>query len=247
MIFWAVFFIGVLFAFAANRETINKNFNLLVNRLSSSPSEGRPIEDRHIDLDNTDIDVQQPVVVVPPAVPSTPPPEPMPPVQPAPSPVSPAPPPVQPASPPPVTQARPAETRDRNVYFMQIDRDGQILRQRVTRRVALSDSPMLDVLNVLLTGPTAEERNRGIVSFIPPGTRILSALIRGTTAYINFSDEMQFNTFGAEGYAAQVRQIVWTATEFPTVNDVQILIEGRPVDFLGEGIWIGSPLNRNSM
>jgi spore germination protein GerM len=106
---------------------------------------------------------------------------------------------------------------------------------------------MQDALNVLLSGPTAEERNRGIVSLIPQNTKLLSSLVRGATAYLSFSEDFLFNTYGVEGYAAQVRQIVWTATEFSTVSDVQILIEGRRVDYLGEGVWIGSPLNRQSM
>jgi spore germination protein GerM len=106
---------------------------------------------------------------------------------------------------------------------------------------------MLDSLNALLKGPNTEEQRRGLVSLVPQGARILSAIVRGNTAYISFSEEFQYNTYGVEGYAAQLRQIVWTATEFSTVRDVQILIEGRRIDYLGEGIWIGSPLGRDNL
>jgi spore germination protein GerM len=105
---------------------------------------------------------------------------------------------------------------------------------------------MQDVLNVILAGPSADELNRGILNLIPQNTRLLSAAVRGNTAYISFSENFMFNTFGVEGYVAQLRQIVWTVTEFPNVNDVQILIDGRRLDYLGEGIWIGSPINRQS-
>jgi len=105
---------------------------------------------------------------------------------------------------------------------------------------------MRDSLNVLLMGPSVEELNRGIINLIPQNTRILSAAIRGDTAYINFSEDFLFNTHGVEGYVAQLRQIVWTVTEFSNVSDVQILIEGRRLDYLGEGIWIGSPISRAS-
>jgi len=105
---------------------------------------------------------------------------------------------------------------------------------------------MLDTLNSLLAGPTAEEKRRGLVSFIPANTKIRSATIRGSTAYISFSEEFQYNTYGSEGYAAQLREIIWTATEFSTVSDVQFLIEGKRVDFLAEGIYIGSPVSRTS-
>jgi spore germination protein GerM len=56
-----------------------------------------------------------------------------------------------------------------------------------------------------------------------------------------------FNGYGAEGYVAQLRQIVWTATEFPNIHDVQILIEGRRIEFLGESIRIGRPISRDSL
>jgi spore germination protein GerM len=82
---------------------------------------------------------------------------------------------------------------------------------------------------------------------IPPGSRLLSVTIRGETAYISFSEEFQFNTYGAEGYASALRQVVWSVTEFSNIKDVQILIEGRRVDYLGEGIWIGSPVSRESL
>jgi spore germination protein GerM len=142
---------------------------------------------------------------------------------------------------------RPGETRERGVYFTRIDRDGTILRTKASRKIAVSDSPMLDSLKALLSGPTMEEQRQGLMSLIPKDTRILSATVRGNTAYISFSEDFLYNTYGVEGYAAQLRQIVWTLTEFPNINDVQILIEGRRIDYLGEGIWIGSPVNRDSI
>jgi spore germination protein GerM len=155
--------------------------------------------------------------------------------------------PVQPAPPARVPETRPVETRERGVYFTRIDRDGTILRTKVPRKIAVSDSPMLDSLKVLLLGPTTEERRQGLISLIPNDTRILSATVRGSTAYISFSEDFLYNTYGVEGYAAQLKQIVWTLTEFPNIDDVQILIEGRRIDYLGEGIWIGSPVNRDSI
>jgi hypothetical protein len=140
-----------------------------------------------------------------------------------------------------------ANRRERTLYFVRLDRDGTIVRTQVRRTLPASDSPMLDVLRALLQGPSAEEQRRDLISLIPQGTRILSATVRGDTAYISFSEEFQFNTYGVEGYAAQLRQIVWTVTEFSTVKDVQILIEGRRVDYLGEGIWIGSPVDRDTL
>jgi spore germination protein GerM len=103
-----------------------------------------------------------------------------------------------------------------------------------------------DTLEALILGPDDGEIRRGLLSLIPPDTRVLSAVIEDGTARINFSEEFQYNTAGMEGFAAQLIQIIWTATEFPNVRDVQILIEGNRIDHLGEGIPIWGPLNRQS-
>jgi len=133
------------------------------------------------------------------------------------------------------------------MYFINVDRDGSILRAKVNRSLPVTDSPLTDTLSALLAGPVMEERQKGLISLIPDGTRIMNATVRGNTAYINFNEDFQFNTYGVEGYAGSLRQVVWTATEFPNVRDVQILIEGRRIDYLGEGIWIGSPVNRDML
>jgi len=146
-----------------------------------------------------------------------------------------------------VPEEPPQPSRERTLYFMQIDNDGTIVRTRVARNLPSSQSPMTEVLKALLQGPSAAEQGRGLRSMIPPGSRLLSVTIRGETAYISFSEEFQFNTYGAEGYAAALRQVVWSVTEFSNIKDVQILIEGRRVDYLGEGIWIGSPVSRESL
>ena len=136
--------------------------------------------------------------------------------------------------------------RDRPVYFINVDRDGTIIRTRVNRSLPVTESPLTDTISALLEGPVPDEQRRGMISLIPEGTRIMSAAVRGSTAYLSFSEDFQFNTYGVEGYAAALRQVVWTATEFSNVRDVQILIEGRRIDFLGEGVWIGSPVSRDN-
>jgi spore germination protein GerM len=131
------------------------------------------------------------------------------------------------------------------ICFVAIDSEGPVVRKIVTRSVH-KDSPMGDSLNQLLQGPTAGESSTGCRSLIPEGTRLLSASIKNGVAILNFSEEFQFNQFGAEGSLAQLMQVVYTATEFSTVKSVQILIEGQKRDYLTEGVWIGSPLNRSS-
>ncbi|MDR2942751.1 MAG: GerMN domain-containing protein [Treponema sp.] len=243
VIFWLVFVIVMIGLFMANAPTIQKNFNLFKSRLTSTPgAEELPEE-------SEEVAVQEKPPVKKETPPQKPPAETVRQDKPQPLQDKPAEPPQQQKPEPPKQTAQPpapVQTRDRNIYFAQIDKDGQILQSKVTRKINVSDSPMVDTLNVLLAGPSSSELKKGTLNLIPQNTRIISATVRGSTAYINFSEDFLFNTFGVEGYVAQLRQIVWTVTEFSNVSDVQILIEGRRLDYLGEGIWIGSPINRQS-
>jgi len=130
---------------------------------------------------------------------------------------------------------------------VRIDDDGVIVRQEVKRQLPVSDSPLTDALGALLSGPNEDELRRRLVSLVPQGTKLLSAKVRGSTAFLNFNEAFMYNHYGIEGYAGQLKQIVYTATNFPTVQDVQFLIEGEKHDYLGgEGVYIGKPLSRSS-
>jgi spore germination protein GerM len=105
----------------------------------------------------------------------------------------------------------------------------------------------MDTIKVLLAGTTAAETARGITTLIPSGTVLINAAMRGSTAVLNFNENFMFNHYGVEGYLAQLRQIIWTATEFPSVKNVQFLIEGQRIDFLGDNIRLDQPLSREDL
>lgn len=139
------------------------------------------------------------------------------------------------------------KTRPTSLYFIRIDSDGSIVRREVTRELPASDAPLTDALQALLEGPTTDELREHLMSLIPQGTKLLGVEIQGTTAYVNFNEAFMYNHYGIEGYAGQLKQIVYTATSFPTVRSVQILINGQLHNYLGgEGVFIGRPLSRDS-
>lgn len=143
--------------------------------------------------------------------------------------------------------AQAARLRSASLFFVRVDDDGTIVRQEVKRSIAVSDSPLMDSLDALLKGPSEDEIRKKLISLVPEGTKLLSAQVRGSTAFLNFNEAFMYNHYGIEGYAGQLKQVVYTATSFPTVQDVQILIEGERHDYLGgEGVYIGRPLSRNS-
>jgi spore germination protein GerM len=267
LIFWLAFFIMIIGLFLVNRDRIRQTLEdtQILTRLSIPSSGFEKIKNSAEETEDAPkpaaVSAVPEIVIPKPASPAretsaqTPAKSEENPVAPSAKPTTPAvnqaavPATIRPtAAPAPARNSSPStDERERSLYFTQVDSAGTILRTKVIRQIPVSDSPMVDSLQALLAGPNVEEQRRGLVSLIPRGVKILSATVRGSTAYISFSEEFQYNTYGVEGYAAQLRQIVWTATEFSTVKDVQILIEGRRIDYLGEGIWIGSPLSRESL
>ncbi|MBQ7158026.1 MAG: GerMN domain-containing protein [Treponema sp.] len=138
-------------------------------------------------------------------------------------------------------------TTTAKLCFVSIDNDGSVSRKQISRTITKNDSPLTGNIQLLLAGPTSSERSKGCRSLIPEGTRLLSASVRDGVASLNFSEEFEYNRVGVEGYLGQLMQIVYTATEFSTVNSVQFLIDGQKKEYLGsEGVWIGSPLSRSS-
>lgn len=136
-------------------------------------------------------------------------------------------------------------SRESKLYYIRVTEDGSIYPQAVTRPVAYSDSPMTETIKALLSGPTIDELNMGLLNLIPEGTQLRSAWVRDGVAYLNFNEAFRFNPMGVEGFLAQLQQVVFSTTEFSTIEEVQILIEGERVDYLGgDGIYVGEPLGR---
>ena len=91
------------------------------------------------------------------------------------------------------------------------------------------------------------ELQKGCMSVIPQNSRLLSVKISNKTAILNFNEEFTYNGYGVQGQITQLMQVVYTATSFSTIDNVQFLIEGQKLEYIGgEGVWIGSPLSRFS-
>jgi len=137
--------------------------------------------------------------------------------------------------------------RRAHLFFVTVDPNGKLLMKGVIRPIPTSDSPLRDTLEAMLKGPTAQELNSGMLTMIPLESRLRSVTVNGDTAVVDFNESFRFNTQGTEALNAQLRQVVYAATEFPSVKDVQVLIEGKKVRSLGtEGVRVDAPLSRAS-
>ena len=87
-----------------------------------------------------------------------------------------------------------------HLFFIQIDNDGSVLRKESVRTITKTNTPLTAAITALLDGPNIDEIEKGYISLIPQGTKLLGASVKNGTASINFSDAFRFNQYGVEGY-----------------------------------------------
>lgn len=139
------------------------------------------------------------------------------------------------------------KTEEKQLFFVRYSESTESIEiVPVIRRISYEASPLTQTLNTLLYGPNVSELSRNLVTMIPDKTKILSIKIEKGIATIDFNEAFMFNSNGREGMEAQLAQIVYTATQFPTVSEVQFLIEGEKKTYLNDGSYIELPLSRSS-
>jgi hypothetical protein len=97
----------------------------------------------------------------------------------------------------------------------------------------------------LLDGPTASERVMGFASAVPTGTKLLGIAIHNGVATVDLTSEFQDGA-GSRSMQMRLGQVVYTLTQFPTVQKVRFRLDGTPVNvFSSEGIVLDHPVGRN--
>jgi len=98
----------------------------------------------------------------------------------------------------------------------------------------------------LLAGPTSGESTSipAISSTVPEGTQLLDISISSAVATVDVSEEFASGG-GSASVLGRLAQLVFTLTQFPTVDSVVLEIEGEVVEeFSSEGVVIDGPLTR---
>ena len=104
------------------------------------------------------------------------------------------------------------------VYLVE---DGRLVRQdQPARRRAVQDA-----LDALLTAGAAQGSRW---SAVPPGTVVVRSTLRGGRLSLELSP--QFAEVRGPDQLLAVAQVVWTATEFPPVRQVDVLVHGRRIE-----------------
>jgi spore germination protein GerM len=141
----------------------------------------------------------------------------------------------------------PVKEYQTRLFFLKINDEGQILLKSIMRNIEYEEGLLTSTLEALLIGPSQDDLMKGYFTLVPDGTVINKISLKDGIAWIDVNDAFRYNHLGFEGYQAQLKQLVYTATEFNSVKGVRITINGNEEDFLNaEGIHIGGILNRDS-
>lgn len=104
-------------------------------------------------------------------------------------------------------------------------------------------------LDELIEGPSSSDAALidGIASSVPSDTLVLGINIDDGLATVDLSREFESGG-GSFSMLARLAQVVFSVTQFPTVNAVEFLLDGEPVTvFSGEGIEIDGPATREDL
>ncbi len=122
---------------------------------------------------------------------------------------------------------------------------GEFVGLTVRRALVVPPQFGTGAVTELLKGPTQLEAASGFATAIPAGSTLLGLSVEDGVATADLSEAFES---GGGSLSARLRlaQLVYTLTEFPTVQAVELKIEGQPATtFSSEGIVIDAPLTRD--
>ena len=116
----------------------------------------------------------------------------------------------------------------------------------VLREVPKTQAVATAAMRQLLAGPNARERaaSPALVTTVPGGTQLLGLSITDGVATVDLSREYESGG-GSASMFGRLSQVVYTLTQFSTVQGVLFELDGQPVTiFGGEGLILDHPVGR---
>ena len=112
---------------------------------------------------------------------------------------------------------------DMPVYYVKItENDAYLVRE--VHQVPYTKEVARAAIEELINGTPSTP---GAMKVLPPATKIIGITIRDGMAAVNFSRDVLRANVGASGEALGIQSIVNTLTEFPSVQKVSFLVEGK--------------------
>lgn len=111
-----------------------------------------------------------------------------------------------------------------------------------THKVPVNSHPARKAIELLLEGP----KNPEFVGVMPAGTQIKNITVKEHIAYADFNDKLvKKNGGGSASEILLVGAIVNTLTEFPDIQQVQILVNGKKIETISGHMDTSEPLSRS--
>ena len=145
---------------------------------------------------------------------------------------------------PPTPSPTPTTMIVRAYFLLRDGSGGEVVNEPalvpVLRTVPKSTATATAAMKALLAGPSAKERaaTRPIETLIPAGTKLLGIEISGGLATVDLSAEFASLSpddawdVGSYSLHGRVAQVVYTLTQFTTVDRVNFKLDGKPVKVL---------------
>jgi immunoglobulin-like protein involved in spore germination/sporulation and spore germination protein len=100
-------------------------------------------------------------------------------------------------------------------------------------------------LRALMGGPSGQESAAGVGTAVPPDTTYLGLSISNGVATVDLSQEFESGG-GTLSVSMRLAQVVYTITQYPSVDSVNFRLDGVPVKvFTGDGFILDHPVTRS--
>lgn len=135
----------------------------------------------------------------------------------------------------------------RTVFYFR-NKDGYLVP--VMKRIPWEDGIARTTIKNMIDSEALRESliDTGLEPLIPMGTEILGMSINPDTGLckIDFSSEIR-NVASEKDEENLIKGVVYTLTEFPTISEVQIMIEGNIIPVLKDSVAINKPITRENI
>jgi germination protein M len=132
------------------------------------------------------------------------------------------------ASPDATASPSPGDLTAVNVYFL---RDGMI--GVAQRTLPATTMPATAALAALLEGPNKQERDAGLTTALPRPYELDGVSIKGGTAFVDLTSAALFK-MSAKAAQQLLAQVIYTITQFPTVDGAVVTLNGNQLLPSGE-------------
>jgi germination protein M len=131
-----------------------------------------------------------------------------------------------------------------SAYFLREARRGEMVGT-AHREIPIPEDKTVakSAMTELLKGPTKKEKGAGLKTAIPKGTKLNGINLVSETKVATVDLTHEFTTGDKETMQTQLAQVVYTLTQFPTIEKVLFKIDGKAVSKIGD-VKVNKPVGR---